>query len=184
MAQLPSAPRRSLDRDEGQGGQSHDGVIKGWVPPDVGLDRDRVRGAIQGMLAPGRDSRLVLVTADVSFQAGEDLRDLNYDRALLGFGRVREAFADQLAPNERHRPHQVRRLIGTGTQRAGERPGGSGQEEDAEGYRPGPNEGPPGTGPGAWLQELPARTGEGAGGRCGSRTTTGTGNVGNLLAAP
>ena len=60
-----------------------------------------MRGTIQGMLAPGRDSGLVLVAADVGPQAGEDLRDLHNDRALLGCSRVREAFAHQLAPNER-----------------------------------------------------------------------------------
>ncbi len=42
----------------------------------------------------------------------------------------------------------------------------------------------PGRRPGCAAPGTAGRTGDGAGGRCGSRTTTGTGNVGNRLAAP
>ena len=94
---------------------------------------------VQRLLAASGDRGLELKATDVGFQAGENLGHLNDNCAFLGVGRVREVLAYELAPHQRHRTHQMGRLIRPRTQRAGERPGRHGDKKDPERYQPHPH---------------------------------------------
>jgi hypothetical protein len=84
------------------------------------------------LLTTSGDSGLELKTAHVGFQAGKYLGDFDDHSAFLRVGRVGEVVANQLAAHERHRPHQVGRLVRPRAEGAGKGPRGHGHEKNAE----------------------------------------------------
>ena len=123
-------------RHEDQRGQPYQRVVQRGVAPHVGLNRNGVSRPVQRPLAASRDIGLVLETADVGLQAGEDFGYLDDHRALLRCGRVREVLSHELPPDQGHGPDQMGRLIRPRAKRAGKRPGGDGDEKDGERRQP------------------------------------------------